>query len=437
MKKILSLIAVALAFVAVSCQPKGPETEEVGINLSLNGGILEEEGIAVTLSNGSANFEAVTGADGVALFKVPFGVYTATVSFKKSIDGSLFNYNGSASVVVEAGAAAEATVTLAESKSSQLIIKECYNGGATGTDGKTYQLDKYIVIYNNSDTEVDASRMGLAMAQITALPATNKYTYDDKGIIAYETAGWCPASYAIWWFQKGTEVKIAPYSQIVISINGAVDHSKTYSQSLDLSNADFCLYDLETTFKKEDNYPAPSETIPTSHHMKTYVFGTGTAWPFPIQSASPFILIPEEGVDLTEYVKDSKNQDNQQPTSLASNFVKVPIGWVLDALELWPAADPSKYFLRFPTSINLGYQVYTNKLGYSTYRNVDKEATEAIAENEGKLVYNYSGAVNEDDADPSGIDAEASIANGAKIVFMDTNNSATDFHMRKVAALKK
>jgi hypothetical protein len=37
--------------------------------------------------------------------------------------------------------------------------------------------------------------------------------------------------------------------------------------------------------------------------------------------------------------------------------------------------------------------------------------------------------------DPSGIDAEKSMANGAKIVYMDTNNSTNDFHERNFASL--
>ena len=90
-----------------------------------------------------------------------------------------------------------------------------------------------------------------------------------------------------------------------------------------------------------------------------------------------------------------------------------------------------------PAAVDAGYNIMVKNLGYTQYRNVDKEATEAIAENEGKLVYNYAGAVSEEDTDPSGIDAEASIANGAKIVYMDTNNSANDFHVRKVASIKK
>ena len=81
----------------------------------------------------------------------------------------------------------------------------------------------------------------------------------------------------------------------------------------------------------------------------------------------------------------------------------------------------------------------TNKMGYSVYRNVDKEATEALEENTGKLVYNYAGGTAdvEGSTDPSGIDAEASMANGAHIIYCDTNSSMMDFHQRKVASLKK
>jgi hypothetical protein len=83
--------------------------------------------------------------------------------------------------------------------------------------------------------------------------------------------------------------------------------------------------------------------------------------------------------------------------------------------------------------------VLTNQLGHSIYRNVNKEATEAIPENKGKLVYNYSmgtSDLEEGSTDPSGIDAEASIKMGARIVYMDTNNSGNDFHQRKEASLR-
>ena len=42
----------------------------------------------------------------------------------------------------------------------------------------------------------------------------------------------------------------------------------------------------------------------------------------------------------------------------------------------------------------------------------------------------------DDSTDPSGIDAEASIRNGAHIIFKDTNNSTVDFHERQQCSLR-
>ena len=280
MKKICLFLAATLAIVAVSCDPKTPKTFEVPVQLVLDGQPFAQEGVQISLASGDATFEDVTNAAGLVTFTVPIGVYTATTSFKKSDAGILYNYNGSANVPVTEAFTGTVNLAVTASKTSQLIIKEVYNGGCKDNSGsKNYQYDKYIIVYNNSDTEVDASKMCLAMAQLTATKSTNKYEISASGVIEYETAGWTPASYGVWWFQDGVEVKIAPYSQIVIALNGAIDHTPTYTNSVDLSKADFCTYDPESGFSMASYYPAPSSSIPTNHYMKTYEFGQGTAWP--------------------------------------------------------------------------------------------------------------------------------------------------------------
>ena len=94
---------------------------------------------------------------------------------------------------------------------------------------------------------------------------------------------------------------------------------------------------------------------------------------------------------------------------------------------------------RLTSNIDAGYVFFQNKMGYSVYRNVDKEATLAIEGNKQKLVYNYNlgtGSLPKGSTDPSGIDAEASIKNGARIIYLDTNNSSNDFHQRIRASLR-
>ncbi|MBQ5404742.1 MAG: hypothetical protein IIU11_10320, partial [Bacteroidales bacterium] len=108
--------------------------------------------------------------------------------------------------------------------------------------------------------------------------------------------------------------------------------------------------------------------------------------------------------------------------------------------------NSKKYVKRFPDDIDKGFvnNLRSDK-SFSIYRNVNKEATEALKENEGKIVYNYTfGTENETNGegtasgstDPSGIDAQASIKNGAHIIYLDTDNSSNDFHQRSQATLK-
>lgn len=428
------MLAVACNKDNGSSQP-GIRLFDVEIQLALDGSAFQKQGVSVEVASGAEiSFAAKTNEDGIASFLLPEGVYTASSFFKETVEGVTNLYNGSSTIAVKDEELAF-ELPLVKSHPSKLIIKEVYNGGCMDNAGsQNFQYDKYIIVYNNSASEVDASKMCLAMAQISSNLSFNKYPAEGGGC-TYYADGWVPASYSIWWFQDDVEVKIPAYSQIVISIAGAIDHTQTYTNSVDLSHADFCLYDIESGFNKNLWYPAPSANIPTTHHMKTKVFGMGTAWAFPNVMAAPFLILPE--TNIKNFVNQESNFDCRS-SNLSANYCKIPQSWVLDAVDIWPNADESANFHRFSPNIDSGCQVFAvQKNGSTTYRNVDKEATEAIPENAGKLVYGYAGNLNPDDGDPSGIDAEASIAQGAKIVYLDTNNSTNDFHIRKVASIKK
>ena len=114
---------------------------------------------------------------------------------------------------------------------------------------------------------------------------------------------------------------------------------------------------------------------------------------------------------------------------------KIPREWILDGVEVWKAGSESASVKRLTDDIDVGHVSLTNAQGHVLYRNVDKASTEALPENAGKLVYNYNLGV-ESSTDPSGINAEASMKNGAHIIFMDTNNSSVDFHERQKCSLR-
>ncbi len=437
MKKFILLFAAAI-MMAVACHPENPEakTFDIKVILEQNGAPYEVADITIGLRdlNGGASFEAKTDATGAAGFTVTAGLYEASCSFKTASDGNLFVYNGINSNISVAGTEnVEFKLQLVESKTNQIIVKEMYTGGCKKDDGKTFQYDSYIILYNNSDQPADASDICFAFTMPLNSNGTSDWLVD--GELSYKDS-YIPAGYGIWWFE--TTVTIEPYSQIVVATRGAINHSETYSNSVDLSKAEYyVMYDPESGYVNASYYPAPSEAIPVSHYLKAYAYGVGNAWPMSIGSSAFFIF---NMTDAKTFAMTEANLDYTMKTSsVLGPCVKIPIENVVDAVEVFAIGKEDKNAKRFPASVDAGYIYYTTGEGYTAYRNVDKEATEAIEGNKDKLVYGYSLGTEdiEQTTDPSGIDAEASIANGAIIVYKDTNNSTNDFHLRKQASLKK
>ncbi len=429
MKKfIYILLATAAAFTACK-KDESAKINDVTIQVLIdNEPVTDAVEVTVTDKSTSTAYKATT-VGGTATFQLVAGIYEATTTLYK--ESSIYNGTNSAVAVVDGGANAF-TLNLTASTTSQVIIKELYFGGCMDNEGaKHYQTDRYVILYNNSPVEADASKYAFAMGCPANAHATNAYLKD--GALSY--SDYIPAWNAVWWFN--TDVKIAPYSQIVVSINGAIDHTQTYKNSVNLSNADYVFYDTDV-FTLVSNYPSPSASIPTSHYLKTYCYGLGTAWAISNNSPAFFVFSPE-ATTAKNFVTNTDNIES--PTGKpAFNCAKIPVSWVKDGVEVFDNANIQKSNKRLLDSVDAGYVGFTNKSGYTLYRNVDKEATEALAENEGKLVYNYAGGtetIEGGSTDPSGIDAEASIANGAHIIYKDTNNSRNDFHQRKVASIKK
>jgi hypothetical protein len=147
--------------------------------------------------------------------------------------------------------------------------------------------------------------------------------------------------------------------------------------------------------------------------------------------SSPAVFIFSTDVAPATFADDASNlwYYNGNEGSKIYACLKVRNEWILDGVEVYSAAYPDDSKKRLTSDVDAGYVWLTNYQGHTLYRNVDKAATEALAENSGKLVTGYS-------KDPSGIDAEASIKNGAHIIYQDTNNSTDDFHEREKCSLR-
>lgn len=432
------IIGVAPLFVSCSDDDGGDfyPTYTVKVHLVYPAGsdIAPTEGVAVTLTGNGQTYSALTDNTGACLFIVPNGIYEAAASEQRAIDGFTHLLNGVKSGIAVTGqwnAADVVSIELTESKAGQIIIKELYNGGCPKNDGSgQYQYDKYAVLYNNSNETATLENICIGMADpYNANASVNNYV---NGELSYAGVGYTPAINGIWYTQGA--VTLAPGEQIVVALTGAIDHTQTYTYSVDLSEADYCTYDI-ADYENTSYYPTPSDKIPVGNYMLAYKYGKGNAWPLSMVSPA-FYIFTTKGVTPEAF---ASNPDYHYTGGKEGNIVyccaKVPNEWIIDAVEVFSTAYLDTNKKRFTDDVDAGSVLLTNKLGHSLYRNVDKEATEALPGNEGKLVYGYGLGVD-GVTDASGIDAEASMKNGARIIYKDTNNSTNDFHERAQASLK-
>lgn len=439
MKKFNFFMAfLVLALTLFSCkEDEVVKTYEVKVQLSYPKGYDMQDSVPVTLTNtlNKSSFTLKTDNTGTVVFKVPAGAYEASATEKRSSGGIGYNFNGltNFTVIDSWTSSTPVSINLVVSKSSQLVIKELYIGGCQKNDGSgAFSKDQYVILYNNSDYNASLANVCLG----AVVPGNSIGTNTDyvNGTLSY--TDWIPAGYGIWYFQN--EVTLAPGKQIVIALTNAVDNTVTYRNSINFANADYyCTYDLASGFSSTTYYPAPSVSIPESHFLKAVRYSGVTANAWALSNSSPaFFIFAPQNVTPVEFANDA-DRTNLYGGSATQARKKVPLDWVIDGLEVFRQGNTN--YKRLLANVDAGYVNHINAQGYTIYRNVDKKATEAIATNAGKLVYNYSGGttdVTDGSTDASGIDAEASIKNGARIIYLDTNNSSNDFHQRKVASLR-
>lgn len=435
MKKYFSLLVCALLPFMFACSDddddKGYKTYSLEVALVYPEGIEALPDLTVKLTDGNNDYEAKTNAEGKAAYTVPAGIYEASVTDKRVENSITTIYNGTKSQIAVGDTGDDilykAQIELKESKTSQLVIKELYTSGISYTDEgdskpKTFVYDKYVILYNNSDEPASLDKVVLATTLPYPSTGTNRDYVGDK--LFYENEGWTPAGQGVWYFTSS--VILEPGKQILIALNQAIDHTPIYPGSVDLSKSEYyCTYDVEDY--THQTYVAPSANIPTEHHLKAYTYGAGTAWPLSANSPGFFIFSSKDRT-LEDFVNDA-NESNLYNGSTMLVRKKVKNEWIIDAVEVFEKGA-AKNAKRFTSAVDAGYVEMTKAAGYTVYRNVDVEATKAIEGNEAKLIMGYPD-------DPSGIDAEASIKNGARIIYKDTNNSSADFHERKKASIKE
>jgi hypothetical protein len=435
-------LLISLLALLTACSDNGqPAIEDLSMGdatILLSGTNGQGDGFDVQLRNTQTNslFTQKTNAEGKATFHVTPGIYEATATKKQLAGNTYYIYNGAlGQITVRNGVSTSVTMEMKQAKTSQIVIKELYNGGCMKDDGVTYfQYDKCFILYNNSAEPASLANLCIGFcAPSNAQAANHNYTAD--GQLTYEAEGFIPVWNGVWYFPN--TLTIAPYSQVVVNICGAIDNTQTVSASINYAHSEYyCMYDPESGYYNTNYYPTPSAVIPTSHYLKAVIMGLGNGWPLSTSSPAFVLFQIPESTNPREYCTNPDNiwysgGDAKQVNACA----KVPNAWIVDAMEVYAAAYKDGCMKRLTSDVDAGYAWLTHQHGHTLYRNVDQEATEALEENTGKLVYNYQMGVA-GSTDPSGIDAEASLRNGAHIIYQDTNNSTNDFHERLSCSIK-
>ena len=440
MKKIAYLMLCTM-IVLFSCKKeKNYKVYAVTVQLEypVGSALSAVDGVKVKATGRNTSFEAVTNKEGKAVFNLPADFYEISVTDKRTTGLSTFNYNAiKSNVGISEGWNSEQVVKLELEASaiSQVIVKELFTGGTPTDNGSAaFKHDRYVILYNNSNTNASLGNICLATSMPYNSTGSNNY-YGADGSLIYLKERWMPAGQGFWYFQQ--DVVLKPGEQIVIALNNAVNNSLTHSKSINFNNASYyCTFDVATTsYPNAATYKTPAESIPTSHYLKAIRYGSGNAWTLSNVSPGFFLFELKDMTPAALGADVSYNSLYGGSTVLVDK--KIPVSWVVDAVEAYEIGKTNQK--RFTAAVDAGYVNYTGELGYSIYRNVDEEATKAIAGNAAKLIYSYQlGTTNVSggSTDPSGIDAEASIANGARIIYKDTNNSTNDFHMRSKASLR-
>lgn len=438
MKK-LYLLLLSLVLIIASCNNDDPDIYRVipvtiQLKYPANADVSSLAEVSVQAKSSLGNtYTSLTDANGRAMFQLPVGIYEINVTDKKSVSGKHIIFSGSLNnFAVTDQENVSSVLSLLETQMSQVIIKELYVGGCQKNDGSgSFHFDKYVILYNNSDDPAQLQNICLGIT----IPYNSTIANADvvNGSLFYESEGWIPAGLGFFYFPNSTIIE--PRQQVVVAFNNANDNTQTYSNSVDLSSSEYYVTYAPEAYTNINYHPAPSSNISTSHYLSGFRYGTGNAWA--VSNTSPaFFLFAPEGVTPQAFNADADNV-NLYNGSATQVRKKVSMSWVVDAIEVfnYGASNNSK---RFPTAVDGGSISLSSGKGYTLYRNVDKEATEAIASNKGKIVYQYSLGTKSlnGTTDESGIDAEQSIRNGATIVYMDTNNSSNDFHQRAISSLK-
>ncbi len=352
-------------------------------------------GITVTLASSIDVVQATTDKDGkILLNELAPNTYDISLSYDishaeyeqysgQTVGGSMDFLMTAAlnqQVITESGSI---QLPMRVAPKETLIIGKVYPSWKKVT-GSTFKNGRYVELYNNSDSEVDAAGLYLGLLESESTLPFKVYPYEEaetSGILHMKQVFRIPAD---------KPVIVAPGGTLLI-VNSAFDHSTQNDWECDLSGADYEAKDLSTVspLPNNDNVPAIELIFTTYNDTRSPLTYMNLLQGGPV---SVVIFRTDEDVSQWKQVYATGKTSGRL-------YMEVPVDCILDGVEI----------LKHSTSFEAGANLNTKRL----FQEVDAGFTFAnsTAGNAGERLVRKTAMVTSD---------------GRKIL-QDTNNSCNDF----------
>lgn len=338
---------VGVAALATSCKEDDPSyvypTDGIQINYPANVKSKANEQLVFTnRSTGDKLSVALGGA--VELINGLYDCnYTADITYLNDtvvVDGELYGVKSSIEVK---GKPEFAIDTYIFASKNDFVIEEIFLTGTNTPAKKAYSYDKYVKIYNNTDSVLYAD--GIALLESKFL-STQKYDY--KPDIRNQSMA-VQAVYVV--PGNGTDHPVKPGESFIIC-DQARNHVESNEWSFDLSHANVEWYDESTSAANQD---IDNPDVPNMDKWYCY---TKSLWIMQNQSTRSY-AIARMKVDMNTYVEGYAYDytytivANDVQKEMSQSCYSVPNDWIIDGVNC-SLADVRQWNI-LPADIDAGF----------------------------------------------------------------------------------
>lgn len=341
-------ICLIVVFLITSCKKDDFKDQIAAVDVTLNypdiDGDFDVKKLSLTfedINSGEKNTVDINteSAEEKTSAQLAYGTYTANVEGEIEVEeegiSKTYTLRGYLTNIIVNSAEADAAIDLFLSDpSAKFVFKEIFFTGTETPENKTYNGDKYFIIYNNSMDTLYAD--GLIIAQSSFLTVTKRDYTPNVMDEAFTT------SQIVMIPGSGTDHPVYPGKEIVIA-NNAIDHREYNTNSFDLTGAD---YEIELVGSINVDNPAVPNTTSLAGNLLMHNRGF-TSYAL---AKLPEDVEPEEFIEESAYTYSYTAQNGRE---MSFDAHKIPNDYIMDAVNL-SVSETFEWIVTAP-SLDMGW----------------------------------------------------------------------------------